>query len=161
MKRTFLATAALIGMTALPHVADAASYGRVITTVNVRSCADYSCPRVAVIPGGEPISVSSQVGDWYYVSYGPYVGYVAGAYVDLAMAPAPPPPPVYLETAPPPPPMYMDPMGPPPPPPVYGYWQKPRWDDRHHGWYDGRRWYRDGRWNEEPGGVYFGLSFGG
>lgn len=162
MKRILLTAATVAGVAALPHVADAASFGRVTTDVNIRSCADYSCPRIAVIPGGEEVSVSSQVGDWYYVGYGPYVGYVAGAYIDLAMA-VPPPPPPYLEPVAPPPPavVYMDPMGPPPPPPPgYGYWHQPRWDARYHAWYDGRRWYRDGRWGNEPG-VSFGFSFGG
>jgi hypothetical protein len=46
-------------------------------------------------------------------------------------------------------------------PPRYGYMQRPWWDNRNHAWYDGRRWYFNGRWYDRPSGFSFGFGFGG
>ena len=42
------------------------------------------------------------------------------------------------------------------PAPTYGYVVAPWWDPTYGAWYDGRRWFYDGRWYSTPG---FSLSF--
>lgn len=154
------ATAALF---AIPTVA-LADWGQVTGDVNLRAGPGTGYQRITTLPGGARIWVNGAAGNgWVSVTFNGLPGYVSGSYVAYGNAYIAPRP--YY--APPPPPPYYTP-GPQvgifvgrPPPPTYGYWRKPWWDDRYDAWYDGRRWYRDGDWYEEPSGFSFGINIGG
>lgn len=135
------AGAVLAALMALPSVADAATWGRTTGNVNMRTCASTSCPKILVVPYGASVRVTGSQNGWYYLSYSNVSGYVSGNYVAVGNAP------------------YVQPMRPPPPP--YGYYQKPRWDDHYGAWYDGRRWWYNGRWYNQPSGFFFGIRIGG
>ena len=144
MKHRALATgAAVLGMLAMPQIAEAA-WGQVTgaSALNLRTCPSVSCARLVAMPYGARVWIDGATGGWYHLNYGGIQGYASGRYI--ATAPAALPPVVRR-----------------PPPPTYGYWQYPWWDSRYGAWYDGRRWYFNGRWYDGPSGFSFGFRFGG
>ena len=149
-----IGAATALGVLAVPQVASAA-WGTVTgaSTLNLRSCASVTCPRVAVMPYGARVWISGSQGGWYYLTYNGVPGYASGRYITTAVAGGPP---VYGG-----PPMYRPPVVFQPPPPTWGYWQRPWWNNRYHAWYDGRRWYFNGRWHSQPSGFSFGFRIGG
>jgi hypothetical protein len=99
---------------------------------------------IAAIPG--IAAAAWGTGGWYHLIYNGVAGYASGRYISTTTAFAPPPPP----------PVYATPR---PRAPTWGYYQKPWWDSHYGAWYDGRRWYWNGRWYSHPT-FYFGFSFG-
>ena len=75
-------------MAAAPQVAHSGSSGVVMgaAALNLRSCADTTCPRVAVIPGGAGVSIDGASGGWYHVSYKGAVGYASAHYISTSGA---------------------------------------------------------------------------
>ncbi len=110
--------------------------------VNMRTGPGVSHHRILTIPGGARVDVHG-CASWCSVSYRGYNGYVAATYVSRGYMPVPRH-------------HYRR-----PPPPLWGWRRRPRWDERHHAWYDGYRWYFDGRWHDRPNGLSFGFRFGG
>jgi len=138
------ATAALL---AVPTVANAA-WSQTTGDVNMRAGPSTNYQRITTLPAGARVWVNGSAGHgWLSVRYNGRNGYVSANYVadSYVGRPGPQRPPIMSR----------------PPPPRYGYWHKPRWDSRHHAWYDGRRWYRNGIWYNDPSGFYFGFRFGG
>jgi uncharacterized protein YraI len=140
------ATTAL-GIVAIPGIA-AAAWGTVTgaSALNLRSCASVNCAKVAVMPYGARVWIDGSTGGWYHLTYNGVAGYASGRYISTTTTMIPPPPPTYRAP-------------PPPPPPTWGYYQRPWWDSHYGAWYDGRRWYWNGRWYDHPT-FYFGFSFG-
>jgi uncharacterized protein YraI len=126
--------AAAGGLVLLPHVAEAA-WGTATGSVNMRTCASIQCPRITVVPRGAQVWIGGSQGGWLYVTFAGRAGYVSGTYIGTAYAQAAPPPRYYSAT--------------------------PYWDPRYGAWYDGRRWYFNGRWYDRPSGFSFGFGFGG
>ena len=146
-------------MIAIPAIAHAA-WGTATGSVNFRTCASTSCPSMGVVPGGAQVWINGAQGSWYNVSFQGRQGFVHGNYVATGYAQGP----QYGG------PQYGGPQFIAPrypryagmwrgPPPRYGYWRNPWWDNRHNAWYDGRRWYRNGIWFNDPSGFSFGFSF--
>ena len=121
----FLAAAA-----ALPGTASAAP-GFATGNVNLRAGPGTQYPRIVVIPAGAALEFYSCT-SWCNVNYRGYVGWVSARYVRSGNYYRPP---VTVFR---------------PSPPRSGYVARPWWDDRYGAWYDGRRWYRDGRWYDRP-----------
>ena len=135
-----LSALAATAIVALPAVAEAA-WGRVTTDANLRSCPSTSCMRGGTVPDGARVWIGDRQNGWFSISFNGRSGFVAGSLI------------VSSDRGPGP-----DFRG---PPPRSGYWKRPWWDDRHHAWYDGRRWYHNGLWYNDPSGFSFGFSFGG
>lgn len=121
---------------ALPQTAHAAS-GQVLNDLNLRTCASVRCARIAVMPQGSHVWIQGSRRGWYQLNYRGIVGFASARYIAVGG------------------PFYRR-----PPPPPFGYYRAPWWDGRYGAWYDGRRWYFDGRWYDRPGGFYFGFRFG-
>ncbi len=85
----------IAAMMAAPHAGYAGSSGIVTGTavLNLRSCADVSCARIAVMPSGAQVSVDGASGSWYHVSYNGTLGYASAGYIStsgsVTAAPAP------------------------------------------------------------------------
>ena len=131
---------------AAPSIAQAAT-GQVKGNVNMRTCASIHCAKVAFIPAGARVSIGNLQRGWYQVSYNGRRGFVSGNYIATN---------------------YADRgrdrdyrRGHHGSPPQVGFWQKPRWDSTNLAWYDGRRWYHDGVWANNPSGFTLGFTFGG
>ena len=137
-------------MVAIPAVANAA-WGQATGSVNMRTCNSAQCQKVGVVPAGAQVWINGSQGGWYNVTFQGRQGFVSGRYIATGYAQAPRGPQWRG-------PRYASWQG---PPPNYGYWQNPWWDNRHNAWYDGRRWYRNGIWFNDPSGFSFGFSFGG
>lgn len=162
--RTLALGAIAASMMAIPAVAQAA-WGQATGSVNMRTCASTQCQKIGTVPAGAQVWINGAQGGWYNVTFQGRQGFVSGRYVAAGMMPGPGfgPGPGYgpgpgfgpPRFAPPPP--FVNPW--PTPPPTWGYWRKPRWDNRHNAWYDGRRWYRNGIWFNDPSGFSFGFSF--
>jgi uncharacterized protein YraI len=135
-------TASLVAIPAIAH----AAWGQATGSVNMRTCASTNCAKITTIPAGARVWVSGSQGGWYQVSFNGASGFASGRYIATAGFGGPGPGPGYGGW-----------QGPPPP---FGYWRKPWWDNRHNAWYDGRRWYRNGIWYNDPSGFSFGFSFG-
>lgn len=46
------------------------------------------------------------------------------------------------------------------PPVIYWQYGQPWWDDRHHSWYEGRRWWYNDSWHRRPRStIYFEFRF--
>jgi uncharacterized protein YraI len=131
-------------MIAIPAIAHAA-WGTATGSVNFRTCASTSCPAMGVVPAGAQVWINGAQGSWYNVTFQGRQGFVHGNYVATGYAQVPRQP------------RYVKNWR--PPPPRYGYWRNPWWDNRHNAWYDGRRWYRNGIWFNDPSGFSFGFSF--
>lgn len=143
-----MATAAVC---AVPSIAQAA-YGQATGSVNMRTCASVNCARITVVPAGAQVWIAGQQGNWLLVNYGNRQGYVHANYIATAYAGTRMPPPTYVQPG-----LQVGFFG---PPPRYGYWRQPWWDSRYHAWYDGRRWYRNGIWYNDPSGLSIRFSFG-
>jgi uncharacterized protein YraI len=131
---------------AVPTIAMAA-WGQVTGNVNLRTGPSTSYAKITTMPAGARVFVNGSAGNgWLSVRYGNVSGYVSGSYVATGYANNPPPRPR---------PGYFRPA-----PPRFGYWHRPYWDNRHHAWYDGRRWYHNGVWYNDPSGFSLGFSFG-
>lgn len=141
--RTLTFGAAATALIAIPAAAEA-SWGHANTTANIRSCPSTSCAKVGVLPAGSRVWINGTQRGWYQVSFGGGVGFVAGSLIVASFDGSGS--------------YYDDRRG---PPPRSGFYRNPWWDDRHHAWYDGRRWYRNGIWYNDPSGLSFGFSFGG
>jgi uncharacterized protein YraI len=139
-------------MVAIPTLASA-SPGTATGAVNMRTCASTSCARIGTVPAGAQVWINGQQGNWLNVTFQGRQGFVHGNYVATGYAQAPRGPQFRG------PPRYAGQWR--GPPPRYGYWRNPWWDSRHNAWYDGRRWYRNGIWYNDPSGFSFGFSFGG
>jgi hypothetical protein len=138
---------------ALPNVAQAA-WGQATGNVNMRTCASVQCAKITTVPAGAQVWVDGSQNGWYQVNFNGRQGFVSGNYIAVAnIGPGPRGPnwnrgPRWARG---------DWRG---PPPRSGYWRNPWWDNRHQAWYDGRRWYRNGIWYNDPSGFSFGFSFG-
>ena len=115
---------------AAPAVASAAT-GHTTGSVSLRAGPGVQYARVAVIPAGARIEVYG-CSRWCTVSYQAHRGWVSAKYVAMGG--------FYRQPS-----MLFR-----PPPPPFGYHVRPWWDDRYDAWYDGQRWYRDGRWYGRP-----------
>ena len=99
--------------------------------------------RILTIPAGARINVHG-CNSWCRVNYRGRSGYVSASYVSRGAVPGPRH-------------HYRRPL-----PPRWGWHhRRPWWDNRHHAWTDGHRWYFGGRWHDRPSGLTFGFSFGG
>ena len=147
--RTLTFGAAATALIALPAVAEA-SWGHANKTANVRACPSTTCAKVGVLPAGARVWINGTQGGWYQVSFGGSAGFVAGSLIVGSFDRGGP----YYDDGP----YHRDFRG---PPPRFGFYRNPWWDNRYHAWYDGRRWYRNGIWYNNPGGLSFGFSFGG
>ncbi len=139
--RTGLIAGAFAAAMVAPVAANAAS-GYATGDVNMRTGPGTQYQRITTIPQGARVDVRGCSG-WCRLSYGGYTGYASANYIASGYANVPPR-------------SYNR-----PPPPRFGYARRPWWDDRHHAWYDGNRWYANGRWHDRPNGLSFGFSFGG
>jgi uncharacterized protein YraI len=146
--RTLTFAAAATAMIVLPAAAQA-SWGHVNTTANIRSCPSTNCARIGVLSAGARVWVDGTQRGWYRVSFGGGTGFVAGSLIVVGSGG-----PYYSDG-----PYYRDDFR--GPPPRFGFFHNPWWDHRYHAWYDGRRWYRNGIWYNDPSGLSFGFSFGG
>ncbi len=135
-----MATAAVWAVPSIAH----AAYGQATGSVNMRTCASVNCARITVVPAGAQVWIAGQQGNWLLVNYGNRQGYVHGNYIATAYAGTPMTPPAYGQ-----PEFQVGFFG----PPRYGYWRQPWWDSRYYAWYDGRRWYRNGIWYNDPSGL--------
>lgn len=144
-------------MVAVPTIANAA-WGQATGSVNMRTCASVQCAKITTVPAGARVWVEGALGSWYQVNFNGRQGFVSGNYIATAnLNPGP----------------RFGNRGPGwnrgpnwnqgwrGQPPRSGYWRNPWWDDRYQAWYDGRRWYRNGIWYNDPSGFSFGFSFGG
>jgi uncharacterized protein YraI len=154
-----LGAVAAASMFAIPAVANAA-WGTATGSVNFRTCASTGCPSMGVVPGGAQVWINGSQGSWYNVTFQGRQGFVSGNYVATGYAQGP----QYGG------PQYGGPQFVAPrypryagnwrgQPPRSGYYRNPWWDNRHNAWYDGRRWYRNGIWFNDPSGFSFGFSF--
>jgi uncharacterized protein YraI len=132
-------------MVAIPAIASA-SPGTATGAVNMRTCASTSCARITVVPAGAQVWINGQQGSWLNVTYQGRHGYVHRNYVGTGYAQAPRGP------------QFRGP-GFRPPPPNWGYARSPWWDQQRGAWYDGRRWYHQGRWYNRPPQGGFTFSF--
>ena len=144
--RNLIIGAATAALLAVPTMAMAA-WGHVTGNVNLRTGPGTNYARITTLPAGASVFVNGAAGNgWVNVRYGNVTGYVSGNYVTTnVVRPRPVPPRRGFFR---------------PPPPRHGYWRKPYWDNRHNAWYDGRRWYRNGVWYNDPSGFSFGFQFG-
>lgn len=158
--RTFALGAVTASMVAIPAIAHAA-WGTATGNVNMRTCPSTQCARIGTVPAGAQVWVGGAQGGWYQVNFNGAQGFVSGNYIATNVAMRPPP--AYG-----PGPGFRGPQFGGPqygnwrgPPPRSGYWRNPWWDNRYQAWHDGRRWYRNGIWYNDPSGFSFGFSFGG
>jgi uncharacterized protein YraI len=143
MKLRTLAMGAVTAlMLAVPTIAEAA-WGLTTGSANVRTGPSTAYARIATLPGGAQVWIDGQQGGWYHVVYNGRAGFVSSSLIDTRMAMGPRR-------------NFNRGMA-----PRYGYMQKPWWDNQHNAWYDGRRWYRNGVWYNNPSGFSFGFNFGG
>jgi hypothetical protein len=145
--------ATFVAALALPTMAEAA-LGVANTNANMRIGPSTAYARIATIPAGARFEVF-QCSNWCLVLWRGQQGYVAASLISTYGAFAREPGPRYGFGYNPPPRFVR------PPPPTWGYYQYPWWDNRYAAWYDGRRWFYNGRWYDRPNGLYFRFSFGG
>jgi uncharacterized protein YraI len=144
-----LGAATAVSMIAIPAIANAQP-GTATGSVNMRTCGSTQCQKIGVVPAGAQVWINGVQGNWYNVTFQGRQGFVHGNYVATGYAMAPRAP------------QFRGPQygsnwrG---SPPRSGYHRNPWWDNRHNAWYDGRRWYRNGIWYNDPSGFSFGFSF--
>ncbi len=88
LPRSLAAAATLAAFAAIPQSANAAVSAYATGNVNMRTCGSTSCPRIATIPAGAPVTVyqcTTSYG-WCDTQYGRYRGWVSGRYIQ-AVAP--------------------------------------------------------------------------
>src|SRR4051812_15163962 len=144
-----LAATAAAALAAVPGIAEA-SWGHATGTVNMRTCASTSCPVITVIPAGTQVWLNGGVGSWYHVNYAGRDGFVAANYVAGGQFSQPRPGSTVTLS-----------FSNRPAAPTFGFYRTPTWDARYGAWYDGRRWYMNGQWYDQPPGLSFCFSFGG
>jgi uncharacterized protein YraI len=121
----------------------------------MRTCGSTQCQKIGVVPAGAQVWINGSQGGWYNVTFQNRQGFVSGNYIATGYAQGP----QYGG------PQFIAPRNPRfagnwrGGPPRSGYWRNPWWDNRHNAWYDGRRWYRNGIWYNDPSGFSFGFSF--
>lgn len=101
--------------------------------VNLRTGPGTQFAKIATVPAGALVDAGPCT-SWCRVRFLGHSGWVSGSYITFGGFHRPPPP-------------------------ALGYYLAPRWDNRYGAWFDGRRWYYDGRWYSRPT-FYFGFSFG-
>jgi uncharacterized protein YraI len=84
---------------ALSASAASAAPARAVTDLNVRSGESTAYPVIAVMPAGEPVTVTGCGDGWCYVQE--YDGFASADYLDVAGVVYGAPPPVYVAPAPP------------------------------------------------------------
>lgn len=145
--RTLVLGAATAMLVAIPAIAQAA-WGVTTGTANVRSGPSTSYAKITTLPGGVRVFIDGQQNGWYHVNLDGRDGFVSASLIDTRVV------------------MRDDRRrdrrdgdfrrG---DAPRFGYVKKPYWDNRHQAWYDGRRWYRNGVWYNDPSGFSFGFNF--
>lgn len=128
MKSSILA-AALLAAAAAPAGAYSGAYPA--SALYMRTGPDVAYPPILLIPAGAPLTVFGCIGGWHWcdVAYGPYRGWVAGAYLRATWQQRPMP---FYYAAP----RYNV--------PIIAFQFGPYWDTH----YRGRWWYRDrDRWS--------------
>jgi uncharacterized protein YraI len=146
LRSILLAASLAAGSLFTASAATAASEGWATGNVNLRSCASTRCQRLTTIPNGARVWVFNCAG-WCELEYRGIHGFASANYIAVGGWQQPPPV-----------------VRPPLPPAIYWNFGRPWWDDRHHSWYDGRRWWYNDRWHDRPrrrdgGGVYFEFGF--
>lgn len=136
ISKSLLLAALVAAGLALPSKADAAT-ARVTVDLHLRTGPGTGYRSILVIPAGALVDVY-RCYSWCEVNYRGYIGWASARYISGAAYPSYPRYPSW-------PPVYYR-----PPPPTFGFIQPPWWDDHYHAWYDGRRWYYDGRWYDRP-----------
>lgn len=134
--------AAVAAATLVPTLAEAFP-GTAVGSVNLRAGPGTGYARLATIPAGATVDVGG-CSSWCSVTYAGISGYASASYIARGYATMQPPP------------RFVRPL-----PPRFGFIRRPWWDDRYHAWYDGRRWFLNGRWYDRPSGFSFGFGFGG
>ena len=81
MKLAIVAAAAALAAAAAPAGAYTGAFP--VSAVYMRTGPDTAYPPVIVVPAGAPVTVLGCLGGWHWcdVTYGPYRGWVAGAYL--------------------------------------------------------------------------------
>jgi uncharacterized protein YraI len=81
MRLAILAAAAALAFAAAPASAYTTAFPA--SAINMRTGPDTDYPAVIVVPAGAPVTVLGCIGGWHWcdVTYGPYRGWVAGAYL--------------------------------------------------------------------------------
>ena len=140
--RNIALAGAIAAAVLVPTLAEAFP-GTATGAVSLRSGPGTGYARLATIPAGASVDVGGCSG-WCSVTYAGISGYASAGYIarGYAMAPAPQ--------------RFVRPL-----PPRFGYVRRPWWDNRNHAWYDGQRWFSNGRWYDRPSGFSFGFNFGG
>lgn len=128
--RSLIVAGILAVACAIPSVASAAP-GYTTGSVNLRDGPGTKYRKITVVPAGARIEVY-RCTSWCRINYRGYRGWVYAKYVAIGG--------IYRRPAP----IFR------PPPPLSGFIVRPWWDDRYGAWYDGRRWYYDGRWYRRP-----------
>jgi len=118
----------------------AAATGWVERDLNLRTGPGTSYPKILAMPVGARVEVYSCT-SWCEISYAGHHGWASARYISMGgFRPGP----AGFER--------------PPMPPVIDWHlgRRPWWDERHHAWYDGRRWWHRNRWHDRPHiGFYF------
>lgn len=125
----FAAVAALAATASAPAAAYTSAFP--IAAINMRTGPDVAYPPVMIIPPGAPVTVLGCLGGWRWcdVTYGPYRGWVAGAYLQATWQQRPVP---FYYAAP----LYNV--------PIVTFQFGPYWDS----YYRARPWYRHrGYWS--------------
>ena len=137
--RSLTIAAILAVLPALPGVANAAT-AFATGDVNLRTGPGTQYSKIVVVPAGARLQVYGCT-SWCSANYLGYRGWVSAKYIALGGYRAP----VRLFR---------------PSPPLFGFYVRPWWDGRYGAWYDGRRWYHDGRWYDRPTFSFY-FRFGG
>jgi uncharacterized protein YraI len=118
--------------------------------VNLRTGPGTDYKKITTIPGGARVRVLG-CGSWCQVNFQGIRGFVSASYVAGGNGFVKRPPPMARA------PMMMHR----PPPPTAGFYKTPYWDQKRNAWYDGKRWYLNGRWYDKPSGLSLGFGFSG
>jgi uncharacterized protein YraI len=146
--RSLLTAAVFAAAAAIPAVANAAY---ITNDLHLRTGPGTGYPSILVMPAGAPVQVY-RCPNWCELNFNGYIGWASPSYIAGAGYGPYPAQPIYR----PPPPVYGPAF---PPPPPYGYVRRPWWDTRYGAWYDGNRWYYQGRWYDRPGfSLYFNFG---
>lgn len=131
LQMTAIAGAVAAAALLAPSLAEA-STGYTKSSVNLRTGPGTRYHVIMTVPGGARVDVG-RCSTWCQITYHRRGGYVLASRLARAG----------FEVR--------------PPAPTFGYRDHPRWDERHHAWYDGHRWYYQGRWYDQPN---FSITFG-
>lgn len=141
-RRMSLPVVGCLVLLAASSAAEAAA-GWTTTSLNLRTGPGTRYSVITAMPAGAPVEVVS-CASWCELYYAGRRGWASARYISLGgYRPAPPP-------------VVVAPM----PPAIYWRYGRPRWDDRYHSWYDGRRWWYDDGWHSRPrSGFSFEFNF--